>query len=97
MLPVAGTPRPPLSLGELLPPEGGNDTKEKSMTIRISNLQVRLRALGCRPLRCRGSHQTWNTPGNQRLCLKVNHPGNDVSRLILARVRRILRQEGLSL
>ena len=68
----------------------------------MRNFKVRkvikaLRAVGCVPVRTRGSHQSWRTPGGAGLVIVVNHLGASVSRTVLSSVRRVLRAEGLTL
>lgn len=65
--------------------------------IRVADLMRYLRELGCQPIRTRGSHQIWRTPRGQSFALVVNHLGHDVSRIVLAVVRRTLAREGLEI
>jgi predicted RNA binding protein YcfA (HicA-like mRNA interferase family) len=57
---------------------------------KVRDLLHELRACGWRPVRCRGSHQTWRAPDGDLLTVVVNHPGHDVSPVVLASVRRAL-------
>lgn len=59
--------------------------------MKVRELLRDLRERGCRPVRCRGSHQTWLTPAGEFVTLVVNHLGGDVSPVVLASVRRALR------
>jgi len=65
--------------------------------VRVRRLRKRLRNLGCRPLRTRGSHEVWSTPGGARLVVVCNHLGRDASKPVLASCRRALFLEGLDL
>jgi predicted RNA binding protein YcfA (HicA-like mRNA interferase family) len=66
-------------------------------TYRVRDLLHDLRRHGCRPLRTRGSHQVWTTSRGTRFGVVVNHPGDDVSAIVLACVRRTLRAAGIEL
>lgn len=39
--------------------------------------------VGARPIRTKGSHQTWETSEGKRFQLVVNHPGDQCSRQVL--------------
>lgn len=64
---------------------------------RVRDLLARLHELGAEPVRQRGSHQTVTFPSGRAVTVKVNHPGEDVSPIVLATVRRAVREEGLEL
>ncbi len=68
--------------------------------LTLRNLPVRkllgcLRALGWCPLRRRGSHQVWAAPAGPQVSIVVGHRGRDVSAIVLAAVRRALREAEL--
>lgn len=65
--------------------------------MKVRKLLLALRSAGCAPLRQKGSHQVWRTPGGAVFTLVVNHPGVEVPRYALVVVRRALEAEGLSL
>ena len=62
---------------------------------KVRCLLKQLGQLGCRPLRIRGSHQRWVTPGGKRFTAVVSHPGSEVTPGVMSKVRRVLRREGL--
>jgi predicted RNA binding protein YcfA (HicA-like mRNA interferase family) len=51
---------------------------------------ARFYQLGGRPLRTRGSHQTWLLPRNERFTVVCNHLGDAVPKRILAQLRKLL-------
>lgn len=55
-----------------------------------------LHELGARPIRTRGSHQTWAFPNNERFTVVCNHLGDTVPRKILATLRRLLARRSPS-
>lgn len=63
----------------------------------VRKLIRKLRALGCRPARTKGSHQIWLTPGGRHMTVVVNHESADVTPAVLTSVRRVLCREGLLL
>lgn len=66
--------------------------------MKIRDLIKRLKELNCVPLRMKGSHQTWRTPGGTgTFVLTVNNPGVPAAEVILSKVRRALKNEGIKL
>lgn len=66
--------------------------------MKVRELRGVLRSMGCRPLRCRGSHETWLTPrGTSLPPIVINHLSDDVSYGVLSKVVRSLRAEGIEL
>jgi predicted RNA binding protein YcfA (HicA-like mRNA interferase family) len=65
--------------------------------MKVRNLIQLLTQVGCNPTRIEGSHQVWRTPKNQSVPIVVNHKNDEVSRLVLTTVRRVLRSEGIDL
>lgn len=65
---------------------------------KVREVLQALERLGCRagPLRG-GSHQKWTTPGGAALSVVIARPGAQVSRVVWASIRRILRKERLCL
>lgn len=61
----------------------------------VHDVQTWLRSLGCVPVRRKGSHEWWRTPSGRGFPLVANRRGQDVSYVVLATVRRVLRNEGL--
>lgn len=64
---------------------------------RVRDLLARLSELGGVAVRQRGSHQVVALPSGRCCTLKVNHQGEDVSPIVLATVRRVVREEGFEL
>lgn len=64
---------------------------------KVRTVLRELRALGCLPERAEGSHQVWRTPAGSHVTVVVNHLNADISRAVLASIRRALRREGLLL
>ncbi len=64
---------------------------------KVREVRARLVKLGCKRVRCNGSHETWEAPDGSRCPIKINHLGADVSARVLASVRRWLRGAGLDL
>lgn len=67
-----------------------------SPSIKVRDIQRELRSLGGRPLRCKGSHETWALPSGRRVVLVVNHPGAPPSDLLRSRLRRAIASERLA-
>lgn len=66
--------------------------------MKVRDLMRALRALGCTPVRRKGSHETWKTPGGKgTMTLTVHHPEHTASPVVLASVRRALATENLKL
>lgn len=65
--------------------------------LKVRQVIVRLRQLGCRPVRSKGSHQTWKAPNGACCPIKINHLGADMSPRVLSCVRQWLRDAGLDL
>jgi hypothetical protein len=57
------------------------------------------RSLGCSFLRCKGTHETWATPGGRRFGIHATGSRNDKepSRNIVTNFFRTLKEEGISL
>ena len=66
-----------------------------SPSIKVKDIQRELRSLGGRPLRCKGSHETWALPSGRRVVLVVHHPGAPPSDLLRSRLRRAIASERL--
>ena len=62
---------------------------------KVREVTARLRHLGCRPIRSKGSHELWEAPDGRRCPIVINHLGGDMSPHVLASVRRWLRRAGL--
>jgi predicted RNA binding protein YcfA (HicA-like mRNA interferase family) len=65
-------------------------------TTKVRTLLSELKLRGCRPLRTRGSHQTWSTATGATFVVVVNHRNADASAVVLASVRRALRAENVA-
>lgn len=55
-------------------------------------LRTDLAALGAEPIRCRGSHETWRFADGETFIVVVNHLGDDVSRGLLSKYRRMKKR-----
>jgi predicted RNA binding protein YcfA (HicA-like mRNA interferase family) len=64
---------------------------------KVREVRIRLIQLGCKRVRCNGSHETWEAPDRSRCVIKINHLGNDISARVLSCVRRWLRCARLDL
>lgn len=66
--------------------------------MKVRELRAALRAIGCTPLRCRGSHETWATPAGATLPpVVINHLGGEASFGVVVKIVRALRSEGIEL
>lgn len=66
--------------------------------MKIRDLIKRLKELNCVPLRTKGSHQTWRTPGGTgTFVLTVNHPEVPAADVVLSKIKRALKNEGIKL
>ncbi len=63
----------------------------------VREVRTLLIHIGCKRVRCNGSHETWRAPDGSRCTIKVNHLGDDISARVLSSVRRWLRRAGLDL
>lgn len=52
-------------------------------------LRVSLRALGARPIRTRGSHETWRFQDGETFIVIINHVADSVPLGILVKFRRL--------
>lgn len=57
--------------------------------MKVRELLSALRSAGGRPVRTKGSHQTWEVSG-RRLVLVVNHPGSEATKGAVKSVRKFL-------
>jgi len=64
---------------------------------KVRAVRTRLIQLGCKRVRCNGSHETWQAPNGSRCSIVINHLGSDISARVLSSVRRWLRRAGLNL
>ena len=51
--------------------------------------------LGCKRVRCNGSHEIWEAPDGSTCPIVINHLGNNISARVLSCIRRWLRRAGL--
>lgn len=63
---------------------------------KVRDFIAGLRQAGCQPLRVTGSHQIWRTPRGSTFPIVVNHQNDDMSRLVMSKVERVLKSEGIS-
>lgn len=64
---------------------------------KVREVRAWLLRLGCKRVRCKGSHETWEAPNGRPCSIKINHLGDDMSARVLSRVRRWLQIAGLDL
>lgn len=66
--------------------------------MKVRELRATLKAMGCRPLRCKGSHETWASPAGATLPpIVVNHSNEEASYGVVVKLARALRAEGIEL
>jgi predicted RNA binding protein YcfA (HicA-like mRNA interferase family) len=66
--------------------------------MKVRDLRSALRQIGCKPLRCKGSHEVWSSPSGATLPpLVINHVGDEASVGVYAKIVRALRSEGIEL
>lgn len=63
---------------------------------KVRDFIHRLKQIGCKPLRIKGSHQIWATPGGHQVTIVCNHMNTHLSRLVLSSVENVLQREGLT-
>jgi predicted RNA binding protein YcfA (HicA-like mRNA interferase family) len=68
------------------------------MAMKNRDLVKRLYEMGAKPLWTTGSHQMWELPNDGgRIPVVVDHRNSDVTRNVMASLKRKLRTAGLSL
>jgi predicted RNA binding protein YcfA (HicA-like mRNA interferase family) len=64
--------------------------------VKVRELRAALAKIGCRLVRCRGSHETWASPrGTPMPPVVVKHAGDDVSFGVYVKIARVLASEGI--